>query len=102
MLALSRREGERIVIGDDIVIEIHKIRQNRVIVTVNAPNAVVIDREEVSHRKQDKTTRTQSRRKNHRRSLKEIVREMDVSYAQRALCFENDKLLHEKMGAMTH
>lgn len=107
MLALSRREGERIVIGGNIVIEIHKIRQNRVVVTVSAPNAISIDREEVSHRRQDNVVRTKSRGKNHRRSLKEVVREMDVSYARRSLCFEKDKLLdgeilHGQMGAMTH
>lgn len=107
MLALSRREGERIVIGGNIVIEIHKIRQSRVIVTVSAPSAISIDREEVSHRRQDNVVRTKSRRKKHRRSLREVVREMDVSYARGVLCFERDKLLdgeilHGEMGAMTH
>jgi carbon storage regulator CsrA len=107
MLALSRREGERIVIGGNIVIEIHKIRQNRVVVTVSAPNAISIDREEVSHRRQDNVVRTKSRGKNQRRRLLEVVREMDVSYARRSLCFERDKLLdgeilHGEMGAMTH
>jgi len=49
MLVLSRRIGERIVIGDDIVIQITDIdfRAGKAKVGIDAPIGVRIDREEV-------------------------------------------------------
>jgi carbon storage regulator len=49
MLVLSRRIGERIVIGDDIVIQITDIdfRAGKVKVGIDAPQGVRVDREEV-------------------------------------------------------
>lgn len=101
MLALSRREGERILIGDDIVIEIHKIRNNRVVVTVSAPDAIVIDREEVRHTKKVNPIR-KSNGKKQRLSLKEIVRELDLSYSRQAGGYESVTLPEEPICAMTH
>lgn len=46
MLMLSRREGQRIMIGEDIVIKIADIRRNSVVIGVEAP-CMKIAREEV-------------------------------------------------------
>lgn len=49
-LTLTRKVGERICVGDDIVIEITSIRKNQVRVAVHAPRFVKIYREEVYDR----------------------------------------------------
>jgi carbon storage regulator len=48
MLVLSRKVGERLVIGDDIVVIINKIAGNRVTIAIEAPNDVRIVRGELS------------------------------------------------------
>jgi carbon storage regulator len=51
MLVLSRREGERIVIGRDIVVEVVECsRGKRVRLGISAPQEVPIHREEVAAR----------------------------------------------------
>lgn len=45
MLVLSRKESERIRIGDGIVLEIRRIAGNRVSVAIEAPKDVPIRRE---------------------------------------------------------
>jgi len=47
MLALSRKTNERIRIGDDIVIEVAKIFEKRVVLGIDAPLDMEIHREEV-------------------------------------------------------
>ena len=47
MLILSRREGERILIGDGVVITVVDILLNKVRIGIEAPDAVSIDREEI-------------------------------------------------------
>lgn len=47
MLTLSRREGERLMIGDDIVIEIKRVRGNQVSIGITAPDHVAVHREEI-------------------------------------------------------
>ncbi|TXH55518.1 MAG: carbon storage regulator [Desulfurellales bacterium] len=47
MLTVSRKEGERILVGDSIVIEIVEIRGSRVRVRIVAPRSVSILREEL-------------------------------------------------------
>ena len=49
MLVLSRKRHQRIMVGDDIVINISDIRGNIVRVGVEAPKGVPIMREEVYH-----------------------------------------------------
>jgi carbon storage regulator len=56
MLILTRRQGEQIVIGDEIVIEVKSIVDNRVQIGIDAPKDVSVDREEVRRAKQCKTT----------------------------------------------
>ncbi|HEY2147792.1 MAG TPA: carbon storage regulator [Pirellulales bacterium] len=50
MLVLSRKEGQRIVIGGSIVITIMDSRSNRVRIGVEAPTEVPIHREEIFQR----------------------------------------------------
>lgn len=47
MLVLSRKEGERLVIGDNITIVVSKINGNRVSIGIEAPREVRIVREEL-------------------------------------------------------
>lgn len=48
MLVLSRKQGERLVIGDDIVLIINKIAGNRVTIAIEAPHDVRIVRGELA------------------------------------------------------
>jgi carbon storage regulator len=47
MLVLSRKTGERINIGDDIVVEVRRVAGNRVTLAVEAPRSVRILRGEL-------------------------------------------------------
>lgn len=47
MLVLSRREGERIVIGDDITLVISRVSGNRVTIGIEAPRDVKVVRGEL-------------------------------------------------------
>jgi carbon storage regulator len=47
MLVLSRRVGESIVIGDDVVLTVLEVRGEVVRVGIKAPRAVQVHREEV-------------------------------------------------------
>jgi carbon storage regulator len=53
MLVLSRKEGQRIMIGGNVVITIVESRGERVRIGVEAPSNVPIHREEVFQRIQD-------------------------------------------------
>ena len=46
-LILSRREGERLVIGEGVVLEVVEIRNNRVRLAVTAPRHVPVLRGEL-------------------------------------------------------
>jgi carbon storage regulator len=48
MLVLSRKQGERLVIGDDVILIINKIAGNRVTIAIEAPNDVRIVRGELA------------------------------------------------------
>lgn len=48
MLVLSRKRGERILIGDDVVVTIARIGPNNVRVGIEAPRDVKIIREELA------------------------------------------------------
>jgi carbon storage regulator len=50
MLVLSRKEGERIVVGRDILITVIESRDNRVRLGISAPKEIPINRQEVSER----------------------------------------------------
>lgn len=58
MLLLDRKQSERIVIGEDIVITVVSIERHRVRLGIDAPADVRVDREEISlARKQNKAPR---------------------------------------------
>ena len=50
MLILSRREGEALIIDNDVKIKILAIKGNQVSVGIEAPDSVTIHREEVFKR----------------------------------------------------
>jgi carbon storage regulator len=47
MLVLSRRVGERLIIGDDIVITVIDVRSDGVRIGIDAPKSVRVNRAEV-------------------------------------------------------
>jgi carbon storage regulator len=47
MLLITRRAGERIVLGDDVIIEVMDISGTQVRVGIHAPRSVPIYREEI-------------------------------------------------------
>lgn len=47
MLILSRRSGEKLIIGDDVELTVLGIKGNQVRIGVNAPKDVAVHREEV-------------------------------------------------------
>lgn len=47
MLVLSRKEGEKLVIGDNVVVTINRIAGNRVAIGIEAPREVSIVRGEL-------------------------------------------------------
>ena len=48
MLVLSRKLGEKIVIGDNIVLTVVKIDRNQIRLGIEAPSDVTIFREEIA------------------------------------------------------
>jgi carbon storage regulator len=50
MLILTRRVGETLIIGDDVVITVLGVKGNQVRVGINAPKEVSIHREEIYNR----------------------------------------------------
>ena len=50
MLVLGRKTGERIVIGDDILVKVVEIRGDRVSLGFQCPNDIPVHREEVYRR----------------------------------------------------
>ncbi|HVE44313.1 MAG TPA: carbon storage regulator CsrA [Gammaproteobacteria bacterium] len=53
MLILTRRVGETIVIGDNVVVTVLGIKGNQVRIGVNAPKDVSVHREEIYKRIRD-------------------------------------------------
>ena len=51
MLVLMRREGEQILIADDIIVTVERIKRGQVTLSFSAPRDIVIDRMEVAEDK---------------------------------------------------
>lgn len=47
MLILTRRVGENVIVGDDIIISVLEVRGDAVRIGVQAPRSVTVHREEV-------------------------------------------------------
>lgn len=48
MLVLSRKLGEKIIIGNDIVVTVVKIDRNQVRIGIEAPSEIAVYREEIA------------------------------------------------------
>lgn len=62
MLILSRHVGEKIMIGDDIVITVTSIQGDKVGLGINAPQSVKIHRQEVYDAIEREAVRTNQKR----------------------------------------
>jgi carbon storage regulator len=60
MLVLSRKLGEKIVIGDNIVVTVVKIDRNQIRLGIDAPHEVPVYREEISPNRTSKSTPDQA------------------------------------------
>jgi carbon storage regulator len=47
MLRITRRAGERIILGDDVIIEVTEVRGQTVRLGIEAPRSVPVYREEI-------------------------------------------------------
>lgn len=59
MLVLTRKEGEKLVIGENVVITVNRIAGNRVAIGIEAPREVSIVREELAPRESVGSARQQ-------------------------------------------
>jgi carbon storage regulator len=58
MLILTRRVGETLVIGDDVIVTVLGIKGNQVRIGINAPKDVSVHREEIYQRIQQEKSGT--------------------------------------------
>lgn len=61
MLSLKRKTGEKILIGDDIVIQIGRFDKEGILIGVEAPKHIRVDREEVRERRDEERRKENAR-----------------------------------------
>jgi carbon storage regulator len=59
MLVLTRREKERLIIGDDITVTVLRVKGNQVCIGIDAPANVSVHREEIYQRIQEEKCNTE-------------------------------------------
>lgn len=50
MLILTRRSGEKLVIGENVTVTVLSVKGNQVRIGIDAPRDVQVNREEIHHR----------------------------------------------------
>ncbi len=60
MLVLSRKLGEKIVIGDNIVVTVVKIDRNQIRIGIEAPHDIPVYREEIAPQRASKAGATEA------------------------------------------
>lgn len=53
MLVLSRKSGESIILGNDIVVTVQRVKGDRVSLVIDAPKHIVVDRGEIRIKKDE-------------------------------------------------
>jgi carbon storage regulator len=60
MLVLSRKLGEKIVIGDNIIVTVVKIDRNQIRIGIEAPHDIPVYREEIAPQRAAKSSATEA------------------------------------------